>query len=85
MTGTPDPSPKRDKDNQLGSKAACAERLTSIDTKQKRMIFTPKALQDPEGSRKIGESVQNAIGLPPDRTRQGLPTHIRECQYPVNS
>ena len=31
-------------------KAACAERLTSIDTGQKRMIFAPKAFQDPAGS-----------------------------------
>ena len=30
-------------------KAACAERLTSIDIGQKRRIFAPKAFQNPAG------------------------------------
>ena len=43
----PEPGPK-DKDNKIG-KAACAERLTSVDIGQKRRIFAPKAFQNPAG------------------------------------
>ena len=48
-TGNPDPGPKRTRTTSSG-KAACAERPTSIDTGQKRMIFAPKAFQDLAGS-----------------------------------
>ena len=44
---TPDLCHNRARLSTTICRAACAERLTSIDTKQKRRIFSPKALQDP--------------------------------------
>ena len=44
---TPDLCHNRARLSTTICRAACAERLTSIDTKQKRRIFSPKALQNP--------------------------------------
>ena len=60
----PQPRPKTSKSDN--SQGACAYRLTSVDTRPKRRIVAPKALQNPVG---FITDREGAFRTPQDLTR----------------